>query len=256
MYKLWIVILIEQIPAGVVPREIQDVDVSEKLGKYVSGELVFLDARGDTLSFADILSRKLPTVVVPVYYTCPVICSTEQLILAQNILKLEGMELGKDFQVVSISFNPAETPEDAYMKARMYWNMLGDSLNWKFLVGDSTNIAKFLEDIGFTVKKLANGEYAHPSGIVILTKDGRISRYLYGTAFSALDLRIAITEASFNKISSLSDIGKAALLFCFSYDPKGGKYAFNFTRVAGAISMFLLAFIFLIVKLYRRKQPA
>jgi protein SCO1/2 len=189
-----------------------------------------------------------PTVIVPVYYECPGICSPLLEGVAE-VISRSSVEIGEDYQVFTISFDPEENTKLARDKKRTYSRLvegIHDLDNgWIYFTGDSTNISNLLNGIGYMVKK-EGSEYIHPGAIVVLSPDGKITRYLHGTYFLPFDLKMAVVEAS-QGISGPT-INKV-LKFCFSYDAEGKKYVFNVTKVSGviilifALSLFLTLFI-------------
>jgi protein SCO1/2 len=187
-------------------------------------------------------------VIVPVYYQCPGLCSP----LLEGVADVIGsadIKPGVDYQIFTISFNPEEKTRLAKEKKQNYLKLVKGSADlengWKFFTGDSANINRLLNSIGYKIKKEGK-EYIHPGAIVVVSPGGKITRYLHGTYFLPFDLKMAVVEASQGK--SGPTINKV-LKFCFSYDPEGKKYVLNVTKISGGIiltfaALFLLTLIF------------
>ena len=160
-------------------------------------------------------------------------------------LKAVSLDPGKDFEIVAVSFDPKDTPEIAGSKKQMYmrrYGRQGTANGWHLLTGDQANITALMETIGYRYKyDAATDQFAHASGIMVLTPEGRLSRYFYGVEYSPRDVRLGLVEASQNKIGTAVD---QILLFCYHYDPATGKYGavvMNLVRFAGAVSRWYAA---------------
>jgi protein SCO1/2 len=196
-----------------------------------------------------------PVILAPVYYRCPMLC-TQILTGLESSLKAVSLNPGRDFEVVAVSFDPKDTPSLAAAKKETYLKRYRrpDTVNgWHFLTGDPTNINRFLDAVGYHVKyDPKTDQFAHASGILIATPDGRLSRYFYGVEYAPRDVRLGLVEASANKIGNPVD---QILLFCYHYDPATGKYgaiAMNMVRFAGA-TFVLIAGGFLLIA-FRREH--
>jgi protein SCO1/2 len=231
-----------------------ELGIYEKLDEYIPEDLVFVNENFDTINLLASIDK--PTVIVPVYYECPGLCSP----LLEGVAEVIGtadLELGKDYQVFTISFNPQERTRLAREKKDTYAKLVKTNADlkngWIFHTGDSINITRLLNSIGYKVKKTGR-DYIHPGAIIVLSPDGKITRYLHGTYFLPFDLKMAVIEASQGK--SGPTINKV-LKFCFSYDAEGKKYVFNITKVSGGIILFfaLLFFATLIFKSRKNKKP-
>ncbi|PLX13015.1 MAG: SCO family protein [Marinilabiliales bacterium] len=224
-----------------------ELGVYEHLDEYISDDLIFTDELYNEINLKEVIDR--PTIINLVYFECPGICSPLMNGLAEAMEKTD-IEVGKDYRVFTISFSPTEGPPLAKKKKHTYQKLVthGDTDNyWKFLTGDSTNINRLLNEVGFKVKKEGK-EYIHPGTIIVLSPDGKITRYLYGsTYFLPFDLKMAVVEAAQGK--SGPTINKV-LNYCFSYDPEGKKYVFNITKISGSIILGL-ALILLFSMLYK-----
>jgi protein SCO1/2 len=225
----------------------QEIGIIEKLGEYVPLDFTFIDEYGDSLILKNIVNK--PTIFSLVYFNCPGICSP---LLSGKVDVLDRLDLkpGIDYEVVTISFDPTDNPTLARDKKKNYFAAFRKGPfpveHWKWLTGDSLTIKKFTDAVGFKYKRV-DKDFVHAGALIVLSPEGKISRYLRGILFQPFDLKMAITEASEGRVGPT--ISKV-LLYCFSYDPEGKRYAFNIMKVSGTIFLFLLVvFIgFLILK--------
>jgi protein SCO1 len=230
-----------------LPAALQGVGIQQKLDQQVPLNLEFRDEAGRPVQLSSFFHGK-PVLLALVYYRCPMLC-TQILNGVASSLKAVSFDPGQDFEVVSVSFDPKDTPELAGSKKLSYlrrYGRPGTANGWHFLTGDPANIKALTDSVGFHYKyDAASDQFAHASGIMILTPEGRISRYFYGVEFAPRDVRLGLVEASANKIGNPVD---EALLFCFHYDPKTGKYgaiAINLLRAAGGgFALIAGAFLF------------
>jgi protein SCO1/2 len=231
----------------------EQLGVYEKLDTYLPADLVFVTQDYDTVNLISIIDK--PTVIVPVYYECPGICSPLLEGVAE-VISRSSVEIGEDYQVFTISFDPEEKTKLASDKKKTYSKLVKgehDLKNgWTFFTGDSTNINNLLNSLGYMIKREGQ-EWIHPGAIMVLSPDGKITRYLHGTYFLPFDLKMAVVEASEGK--SGPTINKV-LKFCFSYDAEGKKYVFNVTKVSGVVILFfaLLLFMTLFFKNKRKSR--
>ncbi len=228
----------------------KEVTIEEHLGDFVPLDAWFVNEDGDTVTLEQLIDR--PTILTLVYYNCPGLC-TPLLEGAVDVLDKVDLEPGSDFQVLSISFNPSETPELAKEKKsnilEAFERRQFPPSAWHFLVGDSVNIHKVTEAVGFKYIPNKDG-YLHPAAMIVLSDKGKISRYLNGITFLPFDLKMAIIEASQGRVGPT--IAKV-LQLCFNYDPEANRYVFNFLRVTGALILFF-TFIFVIVISVKKKS--
>lgn len=210
-----------------------DVGFDQKLDAALPLDTTFRDETGKTVRLGDYFAGK-PVILTPVYYKCPMLCGLE----LNGLLRcLRAMELtpGKDFQIVTYSIDPRETPDLAAKKRRHYLDDYGRDAaehGWHFLTGDEKSVHRLCKAIGFRSKyNPETGQYAHAAGIVVCTPNGRVARYLYGVGFAPRDVRLGLVEASQNKIGSVTD---QVLLFCYLYDPTRGKYGLAILRLIRA----------------------
>jgi protein SCO1 len=225
------------------------VGIDEQLGKMIPLDLKFQTSEGETVALKDVITK--PTIIALVYYECPGLCSPMQSELAWTIDKLQ-LEPGKDFQVISLSFDSHETPEIAKKWKRSYLQTIKrkfDPKDWLFLTGDSASIKTLTDVCGFYYKP-ADKDFIHAATVITISPEGKICRYLFGTEFNPFDMKMALLEAGSGK--SNPTIAKV-LRLCFSYDPSGDKYTLNVTRITGGITL-LGAGIFLAIMLFKKKK--
>lgn len=232
------------------PTDESAVGIDQKLGDFVPLDLTFSEENGNTVSLRQLVHS--PTIVVLVYYHCTNICS----FLLQNVadvLNRLPAEPGKEYTVLAISFDENEKPSLALQKKEMYLKMIEKPFPreaWRFLTGDKENIRKLADAVGFHFKREGD-DFQHAVSLIILSPEGKIVRYMFGSDFLPLDLKMALIEASQGRIGPV--ISKA-LRFCFSYDPKGKKLVFNTLKVTGSVTLFFaLSFIVFLLFKGRRK---
>ena len=226
------------------------VGIYEKLDTIIPSDIVFYTEQGEPVTLRSLIDK--PTVLVPGYYTCPGICSPLLDGVADVITRMD-LVLGKDYQVITISFNPEETPDLAVDKKVNYVKQVKKEIDesaWMWLTGDSANIYAFTNGIGYHFIK-QGADFIHAAAIVAVSPEGKVTRYLYGTYFLPFDLKMAIVEAS--KGRSGPTINKV-LRYCFSYDPEGKSYVFNITKVTATIILFFVAVFFLYLVFSKRKK--
>lgn len=227
-----------------------EVGVDEKLGSTIPLDLSFLDEYGKPVRLRDLVTK--PTIITLVYFRCPGICSPLLNGLATTIDHMD-MDAGKDYNIITISFDPKESYQTAAEKKKNYLEEMKKKLpenSWKFLTGDSTSIAKITDAIGFRYQPQGS-DYMHSAVITVLSADGKITRYLYGVDFLPLDLKLGIIEASEGKVGPT--INKL-LKLCYSYDPAGRKYVLNITRIAGSGMVVLIVAFVLILRIKKKKH--
>ena len=242
------------LPSAARPQLLRDVGIEQKLDAQVPLELSFRDESGRSVQLREYFGEK-PVVLALVYFECPMLCTQVLNGLLRSLQNL-NLEVGKQFTVLAVSINPRETPELAVAKQRMYAGLYGRpgaSAGWRFLTGQEAAIQQLAKSVGFRYAYDAEtGQYAHATALVLLTPQGRISRYFYGIEYPARDLRLGLVEASAGKVGSPVD---QVLLFCYHYDPATGKYGVvisNIVRAAGLATVLALG-IFMIV-MFRRER--
>jgi protein SCO1/2 len=241
---------------GVRPELLKQVGVDQKLNDEIPLNLAFRDEHGRPVELAQFFGSK-PVILTLVYYNCPMLC-TQVLNGLDRSLEVLPLEIGKDFNVVTVSIDPTDRPVVAEAKQAMYAGMYrrpGAQYGWHFLTGDEPQIKQLADSVGFRYAYDPDSQqYAHASAIMLLTPAGKISRYFYGVSYPERDLRLGLVEASQGKIGSPVD---AVLLFCYHYDPHTGKYGLLISRVLqlGGILTVLVGGIFLIF-LFRGERYA
>jgi protein SCO1/2 len=218
-----------------------EVGIDEKLGQYVPSDLKFYDENGDSVRLGELINK--PTILALVYYTCPGMCSPLLNGVAEVLEKLDE-EPGKDYSVLTISFDTNDKPSLAAQKKINYVKSIKRPFPpaaWHFLTGDSLNIQRITDAVGFRYKRQGR-DFIHPGLITVLAPDGKIARYLYGITFLPFDLKMALVEASEGRTGPT--ISKV-LMYCYNYDPVGRKYALSIVRVGGLIILFFVAIFIL-----------
>jgi protein SCO1 len=235
-------------PANVRPPYLQNVGIEQKLDAQVPLDLLFTDDAGRTVHLGDYFGRK-PLILNLVYYNCPMLCG-EVLSGLTGAMKMVKFDVGKEFDVVTVSFNPHETTVDAAAKKKDYiqrYGRAGAADGWHFLTGSADSINALTKAVGFQYQYDPRiNQYAHATAIMVLTPEGHISRYFYGVDFPPKDLRMGLVEASQEKIGNLTD---QVLLYCYHYDPQTGKYGAvvtNMLRLGAGITIVLLGGMLLI----------
>jgi protein SCO1 len=225
----------------VLPGALQGVGIDQRLNQSVPLNLVFKDESGRAVPLSTYFHDR-PVLLALVYYQCPMLC-TRILNGIVNSLNHVPFTPGRDFEVLSVSFDPKDTPELAAAKKETYlahYGLHGTEAGWHFLTGDDSNIQALTRAVGFHYRyDAATGQFAHASAIMLLTPGGRLSRYFYGIEYAPKDVRLGLVEASHEKIGSAVD---QILLFCYHYDPSTGKYGavpMNIERVGGAVFLLL-----------------
>lgn len=229
-------------PPNVRPPGLKDVGIEQRLNEQIPPDLNFYDETGKSVKLGDYFGNK-PLILNLVYYKCPMLCSE---VLAGLTSAMKGMKfsVGKDFDVLTVSFDPRETPQDATASKAQYlkrYGRAGAVEGWHFLTGPQDSITALTKAVGFQYHfDQKTGQFAHSTAIMVLTPQGKIAQYYYGVEFPPSDLRLAMVQASHNKIGTVVD---QILLYCYHYDVTAGKYnlvIFRVLRLAGVATMVLL----------------
>jgi protein SCO1 len=238
-------------PAGQRPPGLNNVGIEQHLNEQIPPDLKFRDESGTPVRLSDYLGSK-PIILDLAYFNCQMLCPE---VLSGLTVALRGLrfDVGREFEVLTISFDPRETPTMAAKSKQEYlsrYGRKGSEQGWHFLTGQQDAIAALTKAAGFQYQYDANTQqFAHSTAIMLLTPQGKIAQYYYGVEFSPSDLRLGLVEASHNKIGNLAD---AILLYCYHYDPATGKYGAAIMRVlrlaALATMLFLGGFIVLMVR--------
>ncbi len=235
---------------------LKEIGFDQKLGAPLPLDITFADDTGKTVRLGEYFGQR-PVVMLLTYYNCTMLCP---LLLDGLVRALRPLsfEIGKQFAVLTVSINPRETPAIAASRKELYvqrYGRPGAERGWHFLTGKADAIAAVTQAVGFRyVYDKQKDEYAHAEGVVLVTPEGRVSRYLYGVEFSPRDLRLGLVEAAARKIGSPVD---QLLLYCYHYDPLTGKYGLiimNVIRVAGFTTVLMLGSFMLVM--FRRDRRA
>jgi len=238
------------------PAILGKVGITQNLNAQIPPDLAFRDETGKSARIGDFFGQK-PIVLSLVYFDCPALC-TEVLNGELRTMKAISLDLGKDFDAVTVSFEPKDTPALAKAKRDVYigqYGRAGAADHWHFLTGDQQSIDALTNAVGFRYAYDSSiRQYAHAAAILVLTPDGRIDRYFYGVIYPARDVRLGLVEASQCKIGTLTD---HALLYCYQYDPMTGKYGMvvmNVLRAAGGLTVLILGIFMTMMFLRERKR--
>jgi len=250
----------EGLPCG-RPGASGDLGVDERIGQRIPLDAVFYDEQGHTISLRKLFNR--PVVLSLVYYSCDRVCPLLLSAVADVTGELKLVP-GKDYSLVTLSFDPDDTPKTARDAKKNYIKLVGGTFPadaWLFLTGADENIKRVLEAVGFTVKRDELHGFSHPVALVVLSKEGKIIRYVYTAednffssrkrvAFQPFDLTLAIEDAEKGKTGFSI---KRALAYCFPHQPKGQEAFFNIMKISGAIIIFLIVSFFVYLSLSGRK---
>lgn len=219
-----------QSSASTKPVLLQGVDFQQHIGSEIPLDDTFVDETGATVSLRNYFG-KVPVVLILAYYKCPMLCD-RVMTGATTALKQVGFQLGDQFKMLTVSFDPSDTPADAAKKKQMYMQQWGTPKaveGWHFLTGKEPQIRDLTNAVGFHYNyDPKTGMFAHAAGIVVVNPDGKLSKYFYGVTFADRDLRLALVQSSQEKLGS---IGDQILLFCCTYDPGTGKYHALVSRI-------------------------
>ncbi|HZZ27645.1 MAG TPA: SCO family protein [Pirellulales bacterium] len=226
-------------PANIIDR----VGIDQRLSEQLPANLVFRDETGATVYLGDYFDSEHPVILVLAYFRCPMLC-TEVLNGLVDSLHEVNFDMGRQYRVVTVSFDPQDSPELAAQKKASYvksYGRSGTEDGWHFLTGDSEAIQALTRAVGFRyVYDPVTDQYAHGSGIMVLTPQGKLSRYFFGIEYPPRDLRLALVESSAGKIGTPVD---QLLLLCYHYDPATGKYtasAMALVRLAGGLTILVM----------------
>jgi protein SCO1/2 len=240
------------------PAILSKVGITQYLNEPIPPGLIFRDETGKPVRIGDFFKQR-PIVLSLVYFDCPALC-TEVLNGELRAMKAISLDLGKDFDAVTVSFEPKDTPALAKAKRDVYagqYGRPGAAEHWHFLTGEQQSIDALTNAAGFHYAYDSSiRQYAHAAAILILTPDGRIDRYFYGVQYPAPDVRLGLVEASQGRIGTLTD---HALLYCYQYDPMTGKYGvvvMNVLRAAGGLTVLALGIFMTLMFLRERKRLA
>src|SRR5215216_2801847 len=244
-------------PSSGLPKALSDVGLDQKLDQQLPLDLVFRDESGQDVKLGQYFGQK-PVVLALVYYDCPMLC-TQVLNGMVTSFRVLPFQIGKEFDVVTISFDARETPALAQSKKKIYVDYLpermraGAASGWHFLTADPASIQQITEAAGFQYRyDEATKQFAHASAIMLTTPEGRLSRYFYGIEYAPRDLRLGLIESSANKIGSPVD---QLLLYCYHYDPATGKYGAAIMRVMRAAGVLTVLGIVAMLLFLKARKP-
>lgn len=236
-------------PPNVRPPGLKNVGIQQNLDQQIPPDLKFTDDLGRQVRLGDYFGQK-PLILNFVYYGCPMLCG-EELAGLESTLRVLKFDVGKEFEVITISFDPKNTPEIAAKKKEQFlrrYNRPGAEQGWHFLVGQPDAIAAVTKAAGFQYQyDEKTGEFAHSTAILVLTPQGKIAQYYYGIEYPPKDVRLALVEASNNRIGNVVD---ELVLYCYHYDPTQGKYSATVLRVLrlmGVATLLCLGGLFLVM---------
>jgi protein SCO1/2 len=237
------------------PAELQNIGIDEKSGQTLPLDLKFVDEKGQSVELRKYFHNNRPVVLQLSYFGCPSLCSLVSNGLVESLNDLT-LTMGKEFEVINVSFDPAETARLAKLKKQSFldaYNRPAGGEAWHFLTGNPAEIKQLTDAVGFRYKWVESSrQFSHPAVLILLTPDGKISRYLYGVKYEPRTLRLSLVEASEGKIGTTVD---RFLLTCFHYDSYAGKYtpiAMTIMRGAGVLTVLVIATV--IVWLIRRER--
>ncbi len=235
-----------------MPANDPEIGIVEHLDTTLSPGIMVIRESGDTVSLLSLIDK--PTILNLVYYRCPGICSPIMNSLAEVVDKMD-MVIGKDYQILTVSFDAREDRELGLKKKQNYMNMVKkeiDPAGWQFMTADSLDIANLCNTVGFRYKIVGN-DFLHPGMIAVFSPRGKLTRYLFGTYYLPFEVNLALAEA--NKGLSGPTINRV-LQFCYTYDPQGRQYVLNVTKVSGIVilAIGLIVILVLILKPKRKNH--
>jgi protein SCO1 len=242
-------------PANVRPPGLKNVGIEQNLNEQIPSGLTFRDETGKPVRLGDYFGKR-PMILNLVYYQCPMLCG-EVLSGLVSSLRVLKFDVGKEFDVLTVSFDPRETPEMAAAKKAEYlkrYGRTGAAEGWHFLTGSQESIEALTKAAGFQYNyDPKTGQFAHASAIIVLTPEGKIAQYYYGVEYAPKDLRLGLIQAADNKIGTVVD---QVLLYCYHYDPATGKYGAIISRVLQLAAAGTILILGMLIVLLIRLGPA
>jgi protein SCO1/2 len=240
------------------PAALRDVAFDQRLGQMLPLDAALVDESGRAVRLGDYFGRR-PVILTLAYYGCPMLCTLSLNGLA-SALKTLSFDAGREFEVVTLSFEHKETPQQAAAAKKTYIERYGRpqaAAGWHFLTGDAAAIAAVTGAVGFRYAwDEETRQYAHPTGVVVATPEGRIARYLYGVEYAPKDLRFALVEASTGRVGTPVD---QLLLYCYEYDPVRGRYGATILRTVrflGILTVLGLVTLIAVLRYREGRMPA
>jgi len=238
-----------------MPTALREIGFDQNIDQKLPLDATFRDETGKTVTLGSYYGQR-PVLLAFIYYECPMLC-TQVLNAMTATISMMSLDAGKDFELVLVGIDPRETPAQAAAKKTEYlhrYKRPGAEAGWHFLTGDDPEIKRVAKAAGFRYAwDDQTQQYAHPTGIIVTTPDGRLARYLFGIEYGPRDLNLSLVEASQGKVGSFAD---QLLLFCYHYDPMTGKYGIyvmRTLRVAGVATVLLIG-TFIVVMVRREKS--
>jgi protein SCO1/2 len=255
--------IVTEPPAERLPPQLGNVGIEQRLNQQVPLDLSFHDESGKLVHLRDYFHSGRPVVLSLVYYRCQILCSQVLSSLA-GALRYVKFDAGRDFEVLTVSFDPGETSAmaaEAKAKYLPIYGHAGAANGWHFLTGDAQPIHALSEAVGFHYYSYkGTDQFAHATGIMLLTPDGRVSQYYYGAKYFPSDLRLGLIQSSQNRIGTIAD---QIVLYCYHYDPRIGRYGAIVTRIiqlSGGFTLLIfgsiLCFLFLTDPNRRKRKAA
>ena len=254
--------IVTEPPAERLPPQLGNVGIEQRLNQHIPLNVTFRDETGHAVQLSHFFQEGKPVVLSLVYFRCRILCNQVLSSLA-GALRYVKFDAGKQFEVLTVSFDPSETPADAQAAKAQYLAIYGHpgaDVGWHFLTGDEASIHALSEAVGFHYyHDPRTNQFAHATGIMLLTSDGRVAQYYYGAKYFPSDLRLGLIQASQNQIGTLAD---QIVLYCYHYDPRIGRYGAIVTRIiqlSGGATLLIfgsiLLFLFRADPNRRRRRP-
>jgi len=242
-------------PANIRPPGLKNVGIEQHLDEQVPPGLEFRDETGKSVRLGDYFGKR-PMILNLVYYQCPMLCG-EVLAGLTSTLRVLKFDVGKEFDVLTVSFDSRETPEMASAKKAEYlkrYNRPSAAAGWHFLTGPQASIDALTKAAGFQYQyDSATGQFAHTTAIMVLTPEGKISQYYYGVEYPPKDLRLGLVQASENRIGTVVD---QVLLYCYHYNPETGKYGAVISRILRLAALATMLAVGILLAVLSRREPA
>src|SRR5262245_48236636 len=246
-------------PSNLKPEQLKDLSFKQHLNERLPLDVPFKDEYGRDVTLGQYFTGQRPVILAFVYYQCPMLCSLVMNGISSSLRALPSFSAGEDFDVVLISFDPRDKPPAALEKKQKlleYWKTGSQSGGWHLLTGDEASIVRITKATGFTYEwDKVTGQFAHPSGVLVVTPDGTLSRYFYGVEYSPKELRLALVESGHGKIGQLVD---ELLLFCYHYDPETGRYGaavMKLLRLGGILTVGAMVTFFVLMRRRETRTP-
>jgi protein SCO1 len=246
-------------PSNIKPEQLKDLSFKQHLNERLPLDVPFKDEYGRDVTIGQYFTGQRPVILAFVYYQCPMLCSLVMNGISSSLRALPSFTAGEDFDVVLVSFDPRDKPPAALEKKQKlleYWKTGSHSGGWHLLTGDEASIVRITQATGFTYQwDKVSGQFAHPSGVLVVTPDGTLSRYFYGVEYSPKEMRMALVESGHGKIGQLVD---ELLLFCYHYDPETGRYGatvMNLVRLGGILTVGAMVTFFVLMRRRDNRTP-